>query len=61
MDSYLIGIENFASECMSPNKDHFIIYKASEGQEQKGIAAGLKIKERGKLKFRIDNDDGIKK
>ena len=31
-DYYRIGIENFASGCMSPNRDHFITYKASEGQ-----------------------------
>ena len=44
---------------MSPNKDHFITYKASEGQECKGIAAGLKIKGRGTLNFRIDDDNEI--
>ena len=31
-DSYRIGIANFASGCMSPDRDHFITYKASEGQ-----------------------------
>ena len=44
---------------MSPNRDHFITYKASEGQECKGISAGLNIKVRGTLKFRIDNNNGI--
>ena len=44
---------------MYPNWDHFITYKASEGQECKGIAAGLKIKVRGMLKFRIDDENGI--
>ena len=44
---------------MSPDMDHFITYNASEGQECKGIAAVLKIKGRGTLKFRIDDDNGI--
>ena len=59
MDSYRIGIDTFASRCMSPDREHFIAYKASEGQECKGIAAGLKIKEKGTLKFRIDDDNEI--
>ena len=42
---------------MSPDRDHFITYKSLEGQECKGIAAGLKIEGRGTLKFRIDNND----
>ena len=58
-DSYRICIDTFASVCMSPDKDHFISYKASKGQECKDISAGLKIEGRGILKFRIDNDDGI--
>ena len=58
-DSYRIGIDTFPSGCMSPNKDHFITYKASEVQECKGIAEGLKIERRGTLKSRIDNDDRI--
>ena len=58
-DSYRIGIDTVASGCMSPDRDHFITYKASERQECKGIAAGLKIKGRGTLKFRIDDDNGI--
>ena len=58
-DSYRIGIYTFASGCMSPVRDHFITFKSSEGQECKGIAAGLKIRERGALKFRIDDDNGI--
>ena len=45
---------------MSPDRYHFIAYKASEGQEFKGIAAGLKIEVRGALKFIIDYNDGIK-
>ena len=44
---------------MSPDKDHFITYKKAEGQECKGIAAGLKIAGRGTLQFRIDDDDGV--
>ena len=44
---------------MSPDRDHVITYKASECQECKGIAAGLKIEGRGTLKFRIDDDDVI--
>ena len=32
-DSYRIGIDTFAYGCMYPNRDHFITYKASEGQE----------------------------
>ena len=44
---------------MSPDRDHFITYKASEVQECKDIAAVLKIKGRGTLKFRIDDDNGI--
>ena len=58
-DSYQIGIENFASGCMFPNRDHFITYKASKVQECKGIAAGLNIEGRGTFKFRIDDDNGI--
>ena len=58
-DSYQIGIVTFASGCMSPNRDHLITYKASEGKECNDIAAGLKIEVRGTLEFRIDNDDGI--
>ena len=44
---------------MSPDRDHFITYKVSEGQEYKGIAAGLNIKGRGTLKFIIDEKNGI--
>ena len=58
-DSYQIGIDTFASRCMYPDRYHSITYKASEGQEFKGIAAGLKIERRGALKFRIDDDNGI--
>ena len=58
-DSYWIGIDTFASGCISPDRDHFITYNASEGQECKGIAAGLKIMGRGTLKFIMDNDNGI--
>ena len=55
-DSYRIGIGNFASFCMSHDRDHFITYNASDVQECKGIVACLKIEVRGALKFRIDND-----
>ena len=58
-ESYRIGIDTFASGCMSPDRDHFIAYKASEGQEYKGIAVGLNIEGRGTLKFRIDNGNRI--
>ena len=58
-DSFRIGIDTFASGCMSPNKDHFITYQKAAGQECKGIAAGLKIAGRGTLQFRIDDDDGV--
>ena len=58
-DSHQIVIDNFAYGCISPNRDHFINYKASEVQECKGIAEGLKIERRGTLKSRIDNDDRI--
>ena len=44
---------------MSPDRYHYITYKASEGQEFKGVAAGLKIEVRGALKFRIDDNNGI--
>ena len=44
---------------MPCDRDHFITYKASEGQECKGISAGLKIEGRGTLKFRIDDENGI--
>ena len=44
---------------MSPDRDQFITYKASKGQEFKGIAAGLRIEGRGTLKFRIDDNNGI--
>ena len=39
--------------------DHFITYKASKGQEYKGIAVGLNIEGRGTLKFKIDNGNRI--
>ena len=58
-ESYRIGIDTFASGCMSSDRDHFITYKASEGQEYKVIYAGLNIEGRGEFKFRLDNDDGI--
>ena len=58
-DSFQTGIDTFSSGCMSSDRDHFITCKASEGQECKGIAAGLNIKGRGTLKFRIDNNNGI--
>ena len=58
-DYYRIGIDTFASGCVSHNREHFITYKASEGQECKGIAVGLSIKGRGTLKLRIDDDNGI--
>ena len=44
---------------MSTNREHLITYKASEGQECKGISEGLNIEGRGTLKFRIDSDDVI--
>ena len=44
---------------MSHNKDNFITYKTAEGQECKGIAAGMKIAWRITLKFIIYNDDGV--
>ena len=58
-DSYWIGIGIFASGWMSPDRDNFITYKASEGKQCKGIVAGLKIEGRGTLKFRIYDNDGI--
>ena len=58
-DSHQIVIDNFAYGCISPNRDHFINYKASEVQECKSIALAVKIEGRGTLKFRIDDDDGI--
>ena len=58
-DSFRLGIDTFATGCMSPDKDHFITYTKAEGQECKGIAAGLKIAGRGTLRFRIDDDDGV--
>jgi len=54
-----MGIDSFASACMSPNKDHFITYKESVGRECKGIASGLKIAGRGTMEFKIDDDDGV--
>ena len=48
-ESYRIGIDTFVSGCLSPDKEIFITYKASEGKNCKGIAAGLKIKGRGKF------------
>ena len=58
-DSYWICIDTFPSGYMSVNRDHLITYLASEVQECKGIAAGLKIEGRGILKFRIDDGNGI--
>ena len=36
-----------------------ITYKASEGKDLKGTAAGLKVEGRVMLKLIIDDDDGI--
>ena len=58
-DFYRIGIGTFVSGRISPNREHLITYNTSEGQECKGIVAGLKSEGRGTLKFKIDHDDGI--
>ena len=58
-NSFQMGIDSFASACMSPNKDHFITYKESIGRECKVITSGLKIAGRGTMEFKIDDDDGI--
>ena len=58
-DSFRIGIDMFSSGFTSPNKYHFITYKTAEGQECKGITVGMQIEGRGKLKLRIDNNDGV--
>ena len=58
-NSFRIGIDTIVSDCMSHNKDNFITYKTAEGQECKGIVAGMKIAWRITLKFIIYNDDGV--
>ena len=57
-DSFRLGIDTFASACMSPTKSHFTDYVSESGTECKGIASGLSIVGRGTLNFRIDDDDG---
>ena len=57
-DSFRLGIDSFASACMSSNKDHFTSYEEESGQDFKGIARGLRIAGRGTLSFRIDDDEG---
>ena len=44
---------------MSPNRNHSNTYKASEGQECKGIAVVSNNEGRETLKLIIDENDGI--
>jgi hypothetical protein len=57
-DSFRLGIDSFASACMSPNKEHFTTYEQESRTECKGIASGLSIVGRGMFCYRIDDDQG---
>ena len=50
-DSFRLGVDSFASACMSPTKAHFSEYKQESGTECKGIAIGLNIFGRSTFNF----------
>lgn len=58
-DSVEMGIDSFASCCMSPHRDMFKQLSVEKHLVCKGIAEGLRITGTGTLTFSIDDNQGI--
>jgi hypothetical protein len=57
-DSFIIGVDSFASVTMATQPDQFEDLILHTGQLVQGIQEGLSIKGHGTFKFRIKDDEG---
>jgi len=58
IDSFLIGVDSFASVTMATQPDQFEDLILDTGQSVQGIEGGLAIKGHGTFKFNIEDDEG---
>jgi hypothetical protein len=57
-DSFVIGVDTFASITLGNHPDQFEDLKEHDNMEVKGIQGGLSIKGTGTFKFHIKDDEG---
>ena len=57
-DSFDFKIDSMESACMSPQKCHFDEYEEIPLGQCSGISRGLRIRGRGTLRIRIEDDNG---
>jgi hypothetical protein len=58
MDSFLIGVDSFASVTMATRPNQFEDLILNAGQSVQGIEGGLAIKGHGTFIFNIEDDEG---
>ena len=58
-DSFIIGVDNHASKCMSNRRQHFVgPIQPLTNQRVQGVGGLLQVKGKGTIRWRIKDDDG---
>ena len=56
-DSFLVGVENHATKCMSNNSKHFVSLDPMKNRTVKGVGGMIRVLSRGTMCWRVEEDD----